>query len=92
MHRALARPAFDVERVRKDFPILEGRVWCKPLVYLDNAATSQKPRAVIEALDRFYREHNSNVHRGVHWLSAAATCALLASSRSLRAVASAASA
>jgi len=73
MHRVAARPAFDVERVRKDFPILEGRVWCKPLVYLDNAATSQKPRAVLEALDRFYREHNSNVHRGVHWLSAAAT-------------------
>ena len=73
MQRVLARPAFDVERVRKDFPILEGRVWCKPLVYLDNAATSQKPRAVLEALDRFYREHNSNVHRGVHWLSAAAT-------------------
>jgi cysteine desulfurase/selenocysteine lyase len=73
MHRAVARPAFDVERVRKDFPILEGRVWCKPLVYLDNAATSQKPRAVLEALERFYKEHNSNIHRGVHWLSAAAT-------------------
>ncbi len=73
MQRLATRPAFDVERVRKDFPILEGRVWCKPLVYLDNAATSQKPRAVLEALDRFYREHNSNVHRGVHWLSAAAT-------------------
>ncbi|MFI5401763.1 MAG: SufS family cysteine desulfurase [Planctomycetota bacterium] len=73
MQRLAARPALDVERIRKDFPILEGRVWCKPLVYLDNAATSQKPRAVLEALDRFYREHNSNVHRGVHWLSAAAT-------------------
>ena len=73
MHRTLARPAFDVETVRKDFPILAGHVWCKPLVYLDNAATSQKPRAVLEALDRYYKEHNSNVHRGVHWLSAAAT-------------------
>jgi cysteine desulfurase/selenocysteine lyase len=73
MQRLATRPALDVERIRKDFPILEGRVWCKPLVYLDNAATSQKPRAVLEALDRFYREHNSNVHRGVHWLSAAAT-------------------
>ncbi|HEX5138947.1 MAG TPA: cysteine desulfurase [Planctomycetota bacterium] len=73
MHRVAARPAFDVETVRRDFPILEGRVWCKPLVYLDNAATSQKPRAVLEALDRYYKEHNSNVHRGVHWLSAAAT-------------------
>jgi len=73
MQRLATRPAFDVEKVRKDFPILDGRVWCKPLVYLDNAATSQKPRAVLEAIDRFYREHNSNVHRGVHWLSAAAT-------------------
>ncbi|MFI5403646.1 MAG: SufS family cysteine desulfurase [Planctomycetota bacterium] len=73
MQRLATRPAFDVEKVRKDFPILEGRVWCKPLVYLDNAATSQKPRAVLEAIDRFYKEHNSNVHRGVHWLSAAAT-------------------
>jgi cysteine desulfurase/selenocysteine lyase len=73
MHRVAAPPALDVEAIRGDFPILGGRVWCKPLVYLDNAATSQKPRAVLEAIDRFYREHNSNVHRGVHWLSAAAT-------------------
>jgi len=73
MHRVAARPAFDVEVVRKDFPILEGRVWCKPLVYLDNAATSHKPVAVLEALNRFYKEHNANIHRGVHWLSAAAT-------------------
>jgi cysteine desulfurase/selenocysteine lyase len=73
MHRTLARPAFDVETVRKDFPILQGHVWCKPLVYLDNAATSHKPRAVLDAIERFYKEHNSNIHRGVHWLSAAAT-------------------
>jgi len=73
MQRAAAPPTFDVEKIRRDFPILEGRVWCKPLVYLDNAATSQKPRAVLDALQRYYTEHNSNVHRGVHWLSAAAT-------------------
>ncbi len=73
MHRTLARPAFDVETVRKDFPILAGHVWCKPLVYLDNAATSHKPRVVLDAIERFYKEHNSNIHRGVHWLSAAAT-------------------
>jgi len=72
MHRTAA-PAFDVGRVRLDFPILQSRVWCKPLVYLDNAATAQKPRCVLEAMRRFYEEHNSNVHRGVHYLSATAT-------------------
>lgn len=65
--------AFDVERVRKDFPILKQKVHGKPLVYFDNAATSQKPLAVIEAEDRFYREFNSNIHRGVHELSERAT-------------------
>src|SRR5579863_938342 len=66
-------PAFDVERVRADFPILTQKVHGKPLVYFDNAATSQKPVAVIEAEDRFYREYNSNIHRGVHELSERAT-------------------
>ena len=66
-------PSFDVERVREDFPILRQKVHGKPLVYLDNAATSQKPAAVIEAEDRFYREYNSNIHRGVHELSERAT-------------------
>ena len=66
-------PAFDVARVREDFPILRQKVHGKPLVYLDNAATSQKPTAVIEAEDRFYREYNSNIHRGVHELSERAT-------------------
>ena len=65
--------AFDVERIRQDFPILHQKVHGKPLVYLDNAATSQKPVAVIEAEDRFYREYNSNIHRGVHELSERAT-------------------
>lgn len=65
--------AFDVERVRQDFPILQQKVYGKPLVYLDNAATSQKPLAVIEAEARFYREFNSNIHRGVHALSERAT-------------------
>ena len=65
--------AFDVEAVRKDFPILHTRVMCKDLVYLDNAATSQKPAAVIEAIERYYQEENANVHRGVHYLSATAT-------------------
>ena len=64
---------FDVGRVRQDFPILKERVHGKPLVYLDNAATSQKPQAVIDALSRFYSKDNANVHRGVHYLAERAT-------------------
>jgi cysteine desulfurase/selenocysteine lyase len=64
---------FDVERVRRDFPILDRTVHGKPLVYLDTAASAQRPLAVIEATDRFYRQHNANVHRGVHTLSQEAT-------------------
>jgi cysteine desulfurase / selenocysteine lyase len=64
---------FDVEKVRRDFPILETTVHGRPLVYLDNAATSQKPRAVIDAVTRYYGAENSNVHRGVHFLSEQAT-------------------
>ena len=65
--------AFDVERVRRDFPILGQRVHGKPLVYLDNAATTQKPQAVIDAMVRSYAEDNANIHRGVHLLSERAT-------------------
>jgi cysteine desulfurase/selenocysteine lyase len=65
--------AFDVEGIRRDFPILSIRVHGKPLVYLDNAATTQKPIAVLDAIDRYYREENANVHRGVHALSELAT-------------------
>lgn len=68
-----AAAAFDVFRVRRDFPILQRRVRGKPLVYLDNAATAQKPQAVIESISRFYRHDNANVHRGVHYLSERAT-------------------
>jgi cysteine desulfurase/selenocysteine lyase len=64
---------FDVERVRKDFPILERTVHGKPLVYLDNAATAQKPRAVVDAEAHFYRTYNANVHRGLHELAEEAT-------------------
>jgi cysteine desulfurase/selenocysteine lyase len=63
------RPGLDVARVRADFPILAARVRNKPLVYLDNAATTQKPKAVIDALRRYYEEQNANIHRGVHFLS-----------------------
>ncbi len=65
--------AFDVEKIRKDFPALHQQVNNKPLVYLDNAATTQKPEIVIDAINRYYRETNSNVHRGVHYLSEKAT-------------------
>jgi cysteine desulfurase/selenocysteine lyase len=65
--------AFDVEAVRRDFPILRREVHGRRLVYLDNAATTQKPEAVLQALDRYYREENANVHRGVHFLSEAST-------------------
>lgn len=64
---------FDVARIREDFPILKQTVNGKPLVYLDNAATSQKPQVVLDALTRYYTTENSNVHRGVHTLSQMAT-------------------
>jgi len=63
----------DVESIRKDFPLLARKVHGKPLVYFDNGATSQKPQAVIDALNRYYAEENSNIHRGVHYLSELAT-------------------
>ena len=65
--------SFDVARIREDFPVLHQMVNGKPLVYLDNAATTQKPQAVIDALVRYYSADNSNVHRGVHTLSQRAT-------------------
>ena len=67
--------AFDVATVRADFPILNQQVHGRPLVYLDNAATTQKPRAVIDALQRYYTTDNANVHRGVHVLAERATAA-----------------
>lgn len=71
--KSVSGAGFDVERARADFPILQQKVHGKPLVYLDNAATAQKPRAVIEAISRYYEGTNSNVHRGVHYLSEQAT-------------------
>jgi len=69
------RTAYDVERIRRDFPILHRTIRGKTLVYLDNAATTQKPQAVIDRLVKYYSEENSNVHRGVHYLSEIATAA-----------------
>jgi cysteine desulfurase / selenocysteine lyase len=71
----VSRPPFDVDRVRADFPILQRKVRGKPLVYLDNAATSQKPQSVIDAVTGFYAGENANIHRGVHYLSERATVA-----------------
>ncbi|MFN3581395.1 MAG: aminotransferase class V-fold PLP-dependent enzyme [Pseudomonas sp.] len=66
-------PTFDAERIRADFPILDQQVNGHPLVYLDNAATTQKPEAVIQAIVDYYRQDNSNVHRGAHALAERAT-------------------
>jgi len=68
-----SRVGYDVEKVRRDFPILQQQIHGHALVYLDNAATSQKPRAVIEAISRYYERGNANIHRGVHYLSEHAT-------------------
>ena len=67
------RQGYNVERIRADFPILHQKVHGHPLVYLDNAATSQKPRQVIDAITRYYERDNANIHRGVHYLSEKAT-------------------
>src|SRR5690242_19859291 len=64
---------FDVWKVREDFPILKQQIHGKPLVYLDNAATTQKPQCVLDALARYYAEDNANIHRAVHQLSERAT-------------------
>lgn len=73
MSVAAVNSAFDVNAIRAQFPALQQEVHGKPLVYLDNAATSQKPQCVIDALDHYYSHDNSNVHRGVHALSERAT-------------------
>ncbi|HLG36265.1 MAG TPA: cysteine desulfurase [Bacteroidia bacterium] len=64
---------FDIQKVRKDLPILSEKVYGKSLIYFDNAATSQKPQVVIDALAKYYSEYNANIHRGVHYLSGKAT-------------------
>ena len=69
----IAAPGLDLERIRADFPILAEKINGKPLVYLDNAATSQKPRVVIDAIRHYYEHDNANIHRGVHALSVRAT-------------------
>ena len=72
-HTYSASAGLEVEKIRRDFPILARDVRGKKLVYLDNAATSQKPRAVIDTITRYYEQENANIHRGVHFLSEVAT-------------------
>ncbi len=72
-HAAPSPGSFDVGRIRSEFPILASRINGKPLVYLDNAATTQKPQVVIDAVSRYYATENANIHRGVHYLSQLAT-------------------
>jgi len=71
--RQASSTGFDVEKVREDFPILKEKVHGKPLVYLDNAATSQKPQVVIDTVTQYYLAENANIHRGIHYLSERAT-------------------
>src|SRR3954453_14867528 len=73
MHSAVSNGSYDVERIREDFPILAMSVHGKPLVYLDNAASAQKPKAVLERLEHAYTAEYANVHRGLHYLANAAT-------------------
>jgi len=75
MSTGLAPAVFSVDQIRKDFPVLAAEMNGKPLVYLDNAATAQKPESVIRRMDRYYRQENANVHRGIHTLSQTATTA-----------------
>jgi cysteine desulfurase/selenocysteine lyase len=73
MHPAVSNGAYDVDRIREDFPILAMTVYGKPLIYLDNAASAQKPKAVLDRLQRAYTSEYANVHRGLHYLANAAT-------------------
>ncbi|MBD3583726.1 aminotransferase class V-fold PLP-dependent enzyme [Flavobacterium selenitireducens] len=75
---------FDIQKVRADFPILTQKVYGKPLVYFDNAATSQKPQIVLDAISKYYTEINANIHRGVHKLSQLATDAYEQSREKIR--------
>src|SRR3954470_4240585 len=73
MHPAVTNGSYDVARIRQDFPALAMQVYGKPLVYLDNAASAQKPQAVLDRLNQAYTAEYANVHRGLHYLANAAT-------------------
>jgi cysteine desulfurase/selenocysteine lyase len=84
MQTAIA-PSLDIQQIRQDFPILDQQINNRPLVYFDNAATTQKPRAVIDALTNYYEGYNANIHRGIHHLAEQATAAFEASRRAMQA-------
>ena len=73
MHKAVANGSYDVALVRQDFPALAMQIYGKPLVYLDNAASAQKPNAVLDRMTEAYKSEYANVHRGLHYLANAAT-------------------
>jgi cysteine desulfurase/selenocysteine lyase len=73
MHPAVKNGSLDIARIREDFPALAMQIYGKPLVYLDNAASAQKPRAVLDRLTQAYENEYANVHRGLHYLANAAT-------------------
>ena len=77
-------PSFDVDKIRKHFPILQRKIRKKPLVYLDNAATTLKPKVVMDSLEHYYLEECANVHRGVHYLSEQATAAFEAARHKIK--------
>ncbi len=85
MHAAVSNGSYDVARIRADFPALAMQVYGKPLVYLDNAASAQKPKQVLDRLQRAYTEQYANVHRGLHYLANEATEAYEASRETVRA-------
>src|SRR5437899_4439079 len=91
MHPAVSNGVYDVERIREDFPILAHHVYGKPLVYLDNAASAQKPKAVLDRLYHAYTAEYANVHRGLHYLANAATEAYEDAREKVRAFVNAAS-
>src|SRR2546421_6762393 len=73
MHPAVTNGSYDIARIREDFPILAMQVYGKPLVYLDNAASAQKPTAVLDRMTKAFTTEYANVHRGLHYLANAAT-------------------
>src|SRR5258706_15280621 len=73
MHPAVLNGSYDVTRVREDFPALALKIYGKPLVYLDNAASAQKPNAVLDRMTEAYKSEYANVHRGLHYLANTAT-------------------
>lgn len=73
IHPAVSRGFYDVGKLREDFPILDVKIHGKPLVYLENAASAQKPNAVLDRLQQAYASEYANVHRGLHYLANAAT-------------------